>query len=123
MNAWTCPDAGVWRTWLDNEASTPNSEWLKRHLHTCGSCAPLVRELEQGAAEIAETLRVLAVDESVVSESLDLRRARLELRRRAAARAFTRSTRPSPTPAVRYLALRPSLQLRGCTAILQPISC
>ena len=41
-----CPDAGVWRAWLDEETAIPGPE---EHLAICGDCAALVAELRTSA--------------------------------------------------------------------------
>jgi hypothetical protein len=51
----SCPDAGRWRTWLDQSADPQ----LDRHLATCPACQQLVEEVRENAAFAAEALSLL----------------------------------------------------------------
>lgn len=57
--ATSCPDAGRWRAWLDEEPAGPTEE-LARHLAACPSCERLVHELRHNADVAAMALGGLA---------------------------------------------------------------
>ncbi|MCC7104700.1 MAG: hypothetical protein IT307_06120 [Chloroflexi bacterium] len=53
-----CPEAGVWRAWLDREAGSRHDD-LTAHESTCAACRQTVRELQANAAIAASAVGAL----------------------------------------------------------------
>jgi hypothetical protein len=71
----SCPDAGRWRAWLDDQAD--NHALLAEHLAGCGTCRRDVDELRATAAAAAASLGALAPRHTPDGAAVALAHARL----------------------------------------------
>lgn len=78
----TCPDAGVWRAWLDHEADVPDAS----HLETCAGCRRIVDELREHATFAHAGLSALAAEDLPTSADVAVARSRLDWRQAVAQR-------------------------------------
>jgi hypothetical protein len=83
----SCPDVGVWRTWLDQEDPSPA---LADHLAKCAGCHRLAADLRLEAADAHDAFALLGPPSLPTPADTALARERLDRRRQHAI--------PAPVP-------------------------
>jgi hypothetical protein len=69
-----CPEAGVWRAWLDGE---PTAAASSTHLADCPACQATIADLRTTAADVTDQLDLLAPDHLPTASEVAAARVRL----------------------------------------------